>query len=64
MTDERPMAWLPHSIAEAALSGGGVDVDLPNAGRTYWSGSRSPGSSSRRIRSTATASTTHRECVT
>ena len=25
------MAWLPHSIAEAALSGGGVDVDLPTA---------------------------------
>jgi hypothetical protein len=31
MIDEKPMAWLPHSIAEAALSGGGVDVDLPTA---------------------------------
>ena len=31
MTDENPMAWLPFSIAEAALSAGGVDVDLPTA---------------------------------
>ena len=32
MTDTNPMAWLPHSIAEAALSeGGGADSDLPTA---------------------------------
>jgi hypothetical protein len=32
MTDSSPMGWLPHSIAEAALSdGGGADVDLPTA---------------------------------
>src|SRR6476661_4040308 len=32
MTDPNPMAWLPHSIAEAALSaGGGADSDLPTA---------------------------------
>ncbi|MDT5004682.1 MAG: hypothetical protein QOJ24_1858 [Mycobacterium sp.] len=32
MTDENPMAWLPHSIAEAALSdGGSADGDLPTA---------------------------------
>ena len=31
MVDEKPMAWLPFSIAEAALSGGGVDVGLPTA---------------------------------
>src|SRR3954463_7121039 len=32
MTDANPMAWLPHSIAEAALSNGGVaDGDLTTA---------------------------------
>ena len=31
MSDQQPMAWLPHSIAEAASRGGGVDVDLPTA---------------------------------
>ena len=31
MTGEKPMAWLPHSIAEAALSGVGMDVDLQTA---------------------------------
>ncbi len=30
MSDDNPMAWLPHSIAQAALSGG-TDIDLPNA---------------------------------
>ena len=28
---KNPMAWLPHSIAEAALSGNGHDVELPAA---------------------------------
>jgi len=28
MNDQKPMAWLPHSIADAVISGGGVDVDL------------------------------------
>ena len=29
---KNPLAWLPHSIAEAALSGGsGVDAELPAA---------------------------------
>jgi hypothetical protein len=31
MIDQKPMAWLPHSISEAALSSDGVDVDLPAA---------------------------------
>ncbi|HEX3289720.1 MAG TPA: DUF1214 domain-containing protein [Mycobacterium sp.] len=30
MSDDNPMAWLPHSIAQAAFSGG-TDIDLPNA---------------------------------
>lgn len=33
MIDQKPMAWLPHSISEAAVSSGGVDVDLPAAWR-------------------------------
>ena len=39
MSDANPMAWLPFSIAEAALSGqGGGASELPRPGRICWIG--------------------------
>ena len=39
VTDANPMAWLPFSIAEAALSGtAAARVNCAKPGRTFWIG--------------------------